>query len=175
MNGRRAAALFHFHFPFASKPTSQVLRDSSVVITTELLSASNEGLRCSLYFSADTRVWSSFIASLPTRESSPWSTRPLPLRSQHKNRKGKRPTSITDLEINGLIRSQDSTIRLLLPRPLPATYSREEIKKFERRIRNLSLFDRINVTVQAPNVTVDVQEKIHALSYFELHERNEHH
>ena len=74
-----------------------------------------------------------------------------------------------------MICTQDSTIRLLLPRPLPATYGREEIKEFERRIRNLSLFDRINVTVQAPNVTVDVQEKIHALSYFELHERNEHH
>jgi hypothetical protein len=67
--------------------------------------------------------------------------------------------SSTDLEIIGLIRTQDSTIRLLLPRPLPATYSRGELKEFERRIRNLSLFDRVSVSTDGSKVTVDVQEK----------------
>ena len=67
--------------------------------------------------------------------------------------------SISTLDIRGLVRTKESTIRLLLPRQLPAAFTRAELDEFERRIRNLSLFDRVSVTTEAPRVVVDVQEK----------------
>ena len=67
--------------------------------------------------------------------------------------------AISTLDIRGVIRTKESTIRLLLPRQLPATFSRAELDEFERRIRNLSLFDRVSVRADASTLIVDVQEK----------------
>jgi hypothetical protein len=43
---------------------------------------------------------------------------------------------------------------------LPAEFTRAEVEEFERRVQNLSIFDRVQVTRAGQNVTVDVQEKI---------------
>ena len=68
--------------------------------------------------------------------------------------------SIETVQIEGLIHTKQETILRLLPRSLPAEFSRDEVEEFERRVRNLSLFDRMQVTRDGPIVTVDVQEKI---------------
>jgi hypothetical protein len=47
----------------------------------------------------------------------------------------------------------------LLPRPIPSEFTRTEVEEFERRIRNLSLFDRVQVATHDGNLAVDVQEK----------------
>ena len=64
------------------------------------------------------------------------------------------------VHIEGLIHTEQETILRLLPRSLPAEFTRAEVEEFERRVRNLSLFDRVQVTRDGQNVTVDVQEKI---------------
>ena len=68
--------------------------------------------------------------------------------------------SIETVRIEGLIHTEQETILRLLPRSLPAEFTRAEVEEFERRVRNLSLFDRVQVTRAGQNVTVDVQEKI---------------
>ncbi len=67
--------------------------------------------------------------------------------------------SIHTLEISGLRHTKEDTIQRLLPRPIPSQFTRAEIEEFERRIRNLSLFDRVNVAAHDGNMAVDVQEK----------------
>lgn len=66
---------------------------------------------------------------------------------------------IEKAEIHGLIHTREDTITGLLVRPIPASFSPAEILEFERRIRNLSLFDRVSVAVTEGVLTVDVQEK----------------
>lgn len=68
--------------------------------------------------------------------------------------------SIKTIEISGLIHTKEDTIRRLLPQPVPALFSSQEIEEFERRIRNLSLFDRVAVAVHGEDLTVAVQEKV---------------
>ncbi|MDP9132880.1 MAG: hypothetical protein M3M98_07090, partial [Nitrospirota bacterium] len=68
--------------------------------------------------------------------------------------------SITTLEIRGLVHTKEDTIQRLLPRPIPAQFTRAELAEFERRIRNLSLFDRVSVAAHGGSVTVNVQEKL---------------
>ena len=68
--------------------------------------------------------------------------------------------SIETVQIEGLIHTKQETIIRLLPRSLPAEFTRAEVEEFERRVRNLSLFDRVQVTRAARNLTVAVQEKI---------------
>lgn len=67
--------------------------------------------------------------------------------------------SIHTLKISGVLLTKEDTIQRLLPRPLPSQFTRAEIEEFERRIRNLSLFDRVNVAAHDGNMAVDVQEK----------------
>ncbi|MDZ4733570.1 MAG: hypothetical protein SGJ16_08285 [Nitrospirota bacterium] len=67
---------------------------------------------------------------------------------------------IDTVHIEGLIHTEQATILRLLPRSVPAEFTRAEVEEFERRVRNLSLFDRVLVTRDGQNVTVDVQEKI---------------
>lgn len=67
---------------------------------------------------------------------------------------------IDAVHIEGLIHTKQETILRLLPRPLPAEFTRVEIEEFERRVRNLSLFDRVQVTRDGQNVTIDAQEKV---------------
>ena len=66
---------------------------------------------------------------------------------------------IHTLEISGVRHTKEDTIQRLLPRPIPAQFTRTEVEEFERRIRNLSLFDRVNVATHGEKMTVDVQEK----------------
>lgn len=67
---------------------------------------------------------------------------------------------IKALEIRGLIHTTEGTIQGLLPRSLPALFTSKEIEEFERRIRNLSLFDRVDVTLYGERMAVNVQEKV---------------
>jgi len=67
---------------------------------------------------------------------------------------------IDTVHIKGLIHTEQETILRLLPRSLPAEFTKAEIAEFERRVRNLSLFDSVQVTRAGQNVTIDVQEKI---------------
>lgn len=67
--------------------------------------------------------------------------------------------AIHKLEISGLLHTAEDTIRRLLPRPIPSEFTRAEVEEFERRIRNLSLFDRVQVAAHDANLAVDVQEK----------------
>lgn len=68
--------------------------------------------------------------------------------------------SITTVQIEGLVHTEQATILRLLPRPLPAEFTRAEIEEFERRVRNLSLFDHLQVTRDGRSLTVAAQEKI---------------
>ena len=70
------------------------------------------------------------------------------------------PVWIDTVHIEGLIHTKLDTILRLLPRSLPAEFTRAEVEEFERRVRNLSLFDRVQVTRDGPIVTVDVEEKV---------------
>ena len=67
---------------------------------------------------------------------------------------------INAVHIEGLIHTKPDTILRLLPRSSPAEYTQAEVEEFERRVRNLSLFDRVQVTRSGPTVTVAVQEKV---------------
>ena len=68
--------------------------------------------------------------------------------------------SIGTVHIEGLIHTQQETIIRLLPRPVPAEFTRAEIEEFERRVRNLSLFDHVQVTRDGQSMIIAVQEKI---------------
>ncbi len=68
--------------------------------------------------------------------------------------------SISAVHIEGLVHTEQSTILRLLPRPLPAEFTQTEIEEFERRVRNLSLFDRVQVTRHGDTLAVTAQEKI---------------
>jgi hypothetical protein len=67
--------------------------------------------------------------------------------------------TVGTIEIRGLVRTKEETIRALLPRPTPAEYTRAELAEFERRIRNLSLFDHVEVAILDHRVLVEVHEK----------------
>lgn len=67
---------------------------------------------------------------------------------------------IDAVHIEGLIHTKPETILRLLPRSSPAEYTRAEVEEFERRVRNLSLFDHVQITREGPMVTVAVQEKV---------------
>ena len=66
---------------------------------------------------------------------------------------------INTLAIGGLLRTKEDTIQRLLPRPIPSQFTRAEVEEFERRIRNLSLFDRVTVSTHDGTMAVDVREK----------------
>jgi outer membrane protein assembly factor BamA len=55
---------------------------------------------------------------------------------------------VETVHLHGLVHTTEETILKLLPRQIPAEFDRAEIDEFERRIRNLSLFDRVSVALQ---------------------------
>jgi hypothetical protein len=67
---------------------------------------------------------------------------------------------IQETDLVGLRYTKAETILELLPHPIPGRFTRAELREFERRIRNLSLFDRVLVTTQGEALRVDVREKI---------------
>ena len=70
------------------------------------------------------------------------------------------PVRIEQIYVDGLIHTKRDTITRLLPRSLPADFTRAEIEEYERRVRNLSLFDQILVARAEDTLNVAVQEKI---------------
>lgn len=62
--------------------------------------------------------------------------------------------------IEGTIHTRDTTLIRLLPRPVPNHYTRAEVEEFQRRVRNLSLFDEVHVTREGSLLRVAVQEKL---------------
>ncbi len=66
---------------------------------------------------------------------------------------------INRVVIEGTIHTRDTTLLRLLPRPVPNHFTRAEIDEFERRVRNLSLFDKIHVTREQSLLRVAVLEK----------------
>lgn len=66
---------------------------------------------------------------------------------------------IEGTEIRGLVRTKEETIWKLLPRPAPGQFTAHEVDEFERRIRNLSLFDHVEVVVRGGRLLVDAHEK----------------
>jgi outer membrane protein assembly factor BamA len=67
---------------------------------------------------------------------------------------------IEDICVEGLIHTKPETIVRLLPRSVPGPFTRVEIEEFERRVRNLGLFDHIRVRRDGQVLTVETQEKI---------------
>ena len=59
---------------------------------------------------------------------------------------------VNEVSIEGTIHTKPEVITRLLPRPVPNEFSRAEIAEFERRVRNLSLFDLVHVTHEGQRV-----------------------
>jgi hypothetical protein len=70
------------------------------------------------------------------------------------------PMRIEQIYVDGLIQTKQETITRLLPRSLPAEFTRAEIEEFERRVRNLSLFDHVLVARALDTLNVAVREKV---------------
>lgn len=68
--------------------------------------------------------------------------------------------TIEAVRIEGLIHTKQETILRLLSRTVPSTFTQAEVEEFERRVRNLSLFDHVHITREGSVITVEVQEKI---------------
>lgn len=66
---------------------------------------------------------------------------------------------ITRLQIEGAARTRATTIQALLPRTLPAVLTAAEQREFERRVRNLGIFDDVSTSVAQDVLVVRVQEK----------------
>lgn len=78
-----------------------------------------------------------------------------------------RMTELTDdtlliemVHIDGLVRTAEQTLLRLLPRPIPGEFSAAELAEFQRRIRNLSLFDHVQTRLDGKALRVVVEEKI---------------
>ncbi len=67
---------------------------------------------------------------------------------------------VEEVDISGLVHTKPQTLVRLLPRSLPAGFTKAEIEEFERRVRNLSLFDVVRVRREGAHLTVLAQEKI---------------
>lgn len=66
---------------------------------------------------------------------------------------------VESLTSEGLERTAPETIRELLPRQLPATFSGTELVEFRRRIKNLALFDLVEVEPTGHSLHVRVRRK----------------
>jgi hypothetical protein len=75
---------------------------------------------------------------------------------------------IADLRIEGNAKTRPSTFRSLLPRELPADLSAAEVREFERRVRNLEIFDAVDVRVDGADLVVVVREKWTLIPSFEF-------
>jgi outer membrane protein assembly factor BamA len=66
---------------------------------------------------------------------------------------------IEQIRIQGLLRTTERTITDLLVQRVPGSFSPAEIAEFERRIRNLSIFDHVSITIHEQVLTIQVSEK----------------
>lgn len=67
--------------------------------------------------------------------------------------------AVDALKAEGLERTEPSTLEELLPRPLPTTLTGAEVVELRRRIKNLALFDQVEVEHAARTLTVRVRRK----------------
>lgn len=82
---------------------------------------------------------------------------PAPSPAAEVDRTVSRP--FTQLRLVGLERTRRRTIERLLPRPMPTALTAIEIEEFERRVRNLAVFDKVTVQADDPELVVTVREK----------------
>jgi hypothetical protein len=75
---------------------------------------------------------------------------------------------ISSLRVEGNAKTRPSTFRSLLPRDLPAALSAAEVLEFERRVRNLEIFDAVDVHVDGAELVVVVREKWTLIPSLEL-------
>jgi outer membrane protein assembly factor BamA len=69
------------------------------------------------------------------------------------------PGELTRIEVVGLTRTREETVRALLPRPPPARYSSAELRELTRRLNNLGIFDFVSVAAVDECLLVHVREK----------------
>jgi hypothetical protein len=63
------------------------------------------------------------------------------------------------LEVTGLGRTQESLVRDLMPRPVPACFSEDDLAEFQRRLWDTSIFDDVTVKASGGVLRVGVREK----------------
>lgn len=68
-------------------------------------------------------------------------------------------TALTDVELVGLQKTDHDVILDLLPRALPATFTAAEIRELSRRVRNLGIFDAVDVQVVDTQLRIEIREK----------------
>lgn len=68
-------------------------------------------------------------------------------------------TRIERLEASGLGTTRTRTLTELLPAELPASFEDDDLREFERRVRNLGLFDAVAIAVVGSVLHVDVRRK----------------
>ena len=66
---------------------------------------------------------------------------------------------VTAVEVQGNRRTRRQTLLELLPRPVPAHYTGAELAEFERRLRNLAIFDHVKVQRRGERLEIEVREK----------------
>lgn len=67
--------------------------------------------------------------------------------------------NITTLRVEGARRTRLGTLEALLPQPLPAELLGAQLREFERRVRNLGIFDAVDLKVDASTLVLKVREK----------------
>ena len=67
---------------------------------------------------------------------------------------------LESIQVEGLVDTKLTAITDLLPRPIPSVYTKVEIDEFSRRIKNLRLFDVVEVNVEGAEVVVNVRPKM---------------
>jgi hypothetical protein len=70
-----------------------------------------------------------------------------------------RAAHIDRVEAKGLGTTSVETITELLPRDAPAEFTDDELREFERRVRNLALFDDVRVSIVGGVLHIDVRRK----------------
>jgi len=72
------------------------------------------------------------------------------------------------LEATGLGTTKVETITELLPRDTPGEFTDDELHEFERRVRNLALFDSVHVSVTGGVLHVDARRKVNVEPEFDF-------
>lgn len=67
--------------------------------------------------------------------------------------------ALETLKSEGLERTAPETITELLPRPLPASFTGAELVELRRRVKNLALFDQVEIEPQGTTLLVRVRRK----------------
>lgn len=66
---------------------------------------------------------------------------------------------VQHLRLEGNVRTRHTAIAALLPRELPTELTARELEEFDRRVRNLGIFDEVYVAIEGTTLKVQVREK----------------